>query len=126
MTLLGGTAVPEQMPQAVAPTRSTVPLACRLRPRVGRQGPSPTSGEVELENVLGEPVEIEVDMHPLQYLTLAVTEWLANGPNPAELTVSAPELVGNVVRRSRRHRMQPAAYHGVTVIGVNELEPPLA
>jgi hypothetical protein len=66
--------VADQTPQVVAPARATAPLVCRLRHRIGRLGPSPISGEVELENVSGAPVEIEVSMHPLQYLTLAVTD----------------------------------------------------
>jgi hypothetical protein len=66
--------VADQTPQVLAPARATAPLVCRLRHRTGRQGPSPTSGEVEIENVSGAPVEIEVSMHPLQYLTLAVTD----------------------------------------------------
>jgi hypothetical protein len=47
-------------------------LVCRLRHRSGRQGPSPIGGEVEIENASARAVEIEVDMHPLQYLNLVV------------------------------------------------------
>ena len=49
-------------------------LVCRLRHRIGKRGPSPTAGEVEIENVSGEVVEIEVPMHPLQYLDLVITD----------------------------------------------------
>jgi hypothetical protein len=72
--VVGGTTVADQTPRVLAPARATAPLVCRLRHRIGRQGPSPTSGEVEIENVSGAPVEIEVSMHLLQYLTLAVTD----------------------------------------------------
>src|SRR5690348_9583357 len=50
------------------------PLACRLRPKevVGRQGPIPNMGEVELENCSAAPVAIEYTMTPLQFLELAV------------------------------------------------------
>jgi hypothetical protein len=49
---------------------STVALACRLRPR----GSTPAGGEVEIENVSQDVVEIEVTMHPLQYLELLITD----------------------------------------------------
>jgi hypothetical protein len=45
-----------------------------LRHQVGWQGPSVTSGEVELESVSDVPIAIEVSMHPLQYLDLIVTD----------------------------------------------------
>ena len=49
-------------------------LACRLRhARLGRSL-SPTAGEVELENTSASAIEIEADMHPLQYLELVVTD----------------------------------------------------
>src|SRR3954447_11082918 len=50
------------------------PLACRLRPKavVGRQGPIPNMGEVELENCSHAPLEIEYTMTPLQFLELEV------------------------------------------------------
>jgi hypothetical protein len=50
------------------------PLACRLRPKhvIGRQGPIPNMGEVELENRSASPVEIEYTMTPLQFLDLVV------------------------------------------------------
>jgi len=49
-------------------------LICRLRHLVGRWwGPSPTAGEVELENISSDAVEIDYDMHPLQHLNLVVT-----------------------------------------------------
>jgi hypothetical protein len=49
-------------------------LACRLRPKevIGRQGPVPNMGEVELENCSDAPVEIEYTMTPLQFLELEV------------------------------------------------------
>jgi hypothetical protein len=50
------------------------PLACRLRPKewVGRQGPVPNMGEVELENCSDAPLEIEYTMTPLQFFDLEV------------------------------------------------------
>jgi hypothetical protein len=56
-------------------------LACRLRHRPGRRGPSPTAGEVEIENISQEEICIEVTMHPLQYLDLAITD-AAGAPLP--------------------------------------------
>ncbi len=50
------------------------PLVCRLRKKMhGRAAPLPTAGEVELENISGETLEIEVQTSPLQYLNLVVT-----------------------------------------------------
>jgi hypothetical protein len=51
-------------------------LVCRLRPKehLGRQGPVPHMGEVEIANQSSEPVEIEHQMSPLQYLELVVTD----------------------------------------------------
>lgn len=50
------------------------PLACRLGPTtaVGRQGPIPYMGEMELENCSDEPLEIEYTMTPLQYFELEI------------------------------------------------------
>jgi hypothetical protein len=54
-------------------TASTI--ACRLRQQVGgRRGPSPTAGEVEIENVSADAIEIEITLHPLQYLDLIITD----------------------------------------------------
>ncbi len=46
------------------------PLACKLRPKevIGRQGPIPNMGEVELENLSNVPLGIEYTMTPLQFL----------------------------------------------------------
>ena len=51
-------------------------LVCRLRPRTPSErwpAPSPTAGEVELENVSGKELAIEFQMTLLQYLDLRVT-----------------------------------------------------
>jgi hypothetical protein len=50
------------------------PLTCRLRPKelIGRQGPIPNMGEVELENRSAAPVEIEYTLTPLQFFRLEV------------------------------------------------------
>jgi hypothetical protein len=58
---------------AKSPNQS--PLACRLRPKevIGRQGPVPNMGEVELENCSDAPLQIEYTMTPLQFLELEVT-----------------------------------------------------
>jgi hypothetical protein len=57
-----------------AKTPGRPPLACRLRPKewIGRQGPVPNMGEVELENCSNAPLEIEYTMTPLQFLDLDV------------------------------------------------------
>jgi hypothetical protein len=49
-------------------------LVCRLRhkPLIGRQGPIPNMGEVELENASTSPLEIEYTMTPLQFFNLEV------------------------------------------------------
>jgi hypothetical protein len=49
-------------------------LVCRLRHKQPRRGTSLLGGEVELENTSAEVVEIEIDMHPLQYINLLVTD----------------------------------------------------
>jgi hypothetical protein len=49
-------------------------LTCKLRHKQLRQGNSCVAGEVELENPSAEAAEIEIDMHPLQYLNLVVTD----------------------------------------------------
>jgi hypothetical protein len=62
-------AVPDNRPLLGQPG-----LVCRLRRRWQRRGYSPTAGEVELENVSPEVVEIEVRTSPLQCLNLVVTD----------------------------------------------------
>jgi hypothetical protein len=52
------------------PLRSA--LVCRLTKRTSSRGPSPTAGEVELENISTVPLEVEVNSSPLQYLDLTV------------------------------------------------------
>ena len=56
------------------------PLACRLRHKeiVGRQGPVASMGEVELENLSPNPLEISYRMTALQYLNLVVTDSQGN------------------------------------------------
>lgn len=57
-----------------AKSQNQPPLACRLRPKevIGRQGPVPNMGEVELENCSDTPLEIEYTMTPLQFFDLEV------------------------------------------------------
>jgi hypothetical protein len=59
----------------VAKARATpAGIACRLRKKThGRAAASPLAGEVELENVSAEVLEIVVQTSPLQYLDLVVT-----------------------------------------------------
>jgi hypothetical protein len=59
---------------AQAPSPIRIELVCRLRPKevIGRQGPIPNMGEVELENRSAAAVEIEHTMTPLQFLELEV------------------------------------------------------
>jgi hypothetical protein len=68
------------MSQATAASLQTtapdgVVLALRLRPKevIGRQGPVPNMGEVELENCSDAPLEIEYTMTPLQFLEIEVS-----------------------------------------------------
>jgi hypothetical protein len=64
--------------KAVAPT-----LACRLRHQAGDGGRlTPIAGEVELENLSADPIEIEMFAHPLEHLDLAITD-AAGRPVPA-------------------------------------------
>ncbi len=58
--------------QAASPIQP--PLTCRLRPKevIGRRGPIPNMGEVELENRSDAVVEIDYTMTPLQFLELEV------------------------------------------------------
>jgi hypothetical protein len=49
-------------------------LICRLRHRTAGRWPSPIAGEVELENVSANVIEVEVWMHPLQYLNVVVRD----------------------------------------------------
>jgi len=50
-------------------------LVCRLRKKTtGRAAHIPTAGEVELENVSSEVLEIDVHTSPLQYFDLIVTD----------------------------------------------------
>jgi hypothetical protein len=51
-----------------------VGLACRVRARELLRGASPTAGEVELENMGSETLEIAVQTSPLQFLNLVVTD----------------------------------------------------
>src|SRR5437879_5242359 len=72
----------ESLPMTEATTAASVqarsqsqsPLACKLRPKevIGRQGPIPNMGEVELENLSNVPLEIEYTMTPLQFFELEV------------------------------------------------------
>ena len=57
-----------------AKSQNQPPLARKLRPKevVGRQGPIPNMGEVELENRSDAPIEIEYTMTPLQFFELEV------------------------------------------------------
>src|SRR5947209_6162110 len=68
-------AIPSAMPREA---HEKIQLACRLRPKemVGNRGPLKHMGELQLENVTAEPVEISFQMSPLQYLELVV-----NGPS---------------------------------------------
>ncbi len=58
----------------VAKSQNQPPLACTVRVKevIGRQGPVPNMGEVELANRSDVPIEIEYTMTPLQFLELVV------------------------------------------------------
>ncbi len=62
--------------QSVPPEAPLQILACRLRPKevIGRWGPVPNMGEVELENRSSSPLEIAYRMTALQYLNLEITD----------------------------------------------------
>lgn len=74
----------EQMRKTCDPKGTVSALACRLRHKgSGRRGPPlPTAGEVEIENICPQVIEIEVRMHPLQYLSIEITD-AAGNPVPA-------------------------------------------
>jgi hypothetical protein len=59
---------------AEARSQNQPSLTLRLRAKevIGREGPIPNMGEVELENSSAIPLEIEYTMTPLQYLDLEV------------------------------------------------------
>src|SRR5262249_49576212 len=80
-----------------------------------------------VERLLGPLLVIDVDDQsvPVSDPALHVMERRSNGSNPSILTVRALKLVGIVVRRSRRDRMQPSSEGRVAVGGMHELEPPL-
>jgi hypothetical protein len=64
----------ESMKTAATPSPAT--LVCRLRKKLGssRPIPSPTAGEIELENASTVEVPIEFDISFWQYLNLQVTD----------------------------------------------------
>jgi hypothetical protein len=64
----------EQTATTAVSTETGAVLACRLRLRVGRHGSSPSAGEVEIENVSPDVIEIEVTIHPLQYLEVVISD----------------------------------------------------
>jgi hypothetical protein len=65
----------EQVTQAGAQSPPQTKLACRLRKRTTeRAARRVTAGEVELENVSGEDLEIEYRMSVVQYLDIVVTD----------------------------------------------------
>ena len=68
----------EQMATTSAPEKTRAAIACRLRRRMGRRGSLPTAGEVEIENVSANVIDIAVTMHPLQYLNLVVRDASGN------------------------------------------------
>jgi hypothetical protein len=68
----------ESIVPAAIPSPAHARLACRLRPRQLRRGPSAIAGEVELENTSSTALEIEVRTSPLQYLNLVVTDAAGN------------------------------------------------
>jgi hypothetical protein len=66
--------------KASAPSAPPQPLACRLRHKeiFGRHGQVAYMGEVELENMTSNPLEISYRMTALQYLNLVVTDSQGN------------------------------------------------
>jgi hypothetical protein len=68
----------EQTTKTPTPRESRTALTCRLRHRLERRGRSPSAGEVEIENVSADAIEIAAPMHPLQYLDLVITDAAGN------------------------------------------------
>jgi hypothetical protein len=65
----------EPLIQANAPPVSRAKLACHLRKKTtGRAASRATAGEVELENISTEVLEIEYRMSFIQYLNVIVTD----------------------------------------------------
>jgi hypothetical protein len=104
----------DQMAPTAVPVETKTAIACRLRHRMGRRGPSPTAGEVEIENISPGAIEIEVTMHPLQYLDLVIRDEAGN------LVSAAPH--GNIFSPREKpyiFRLEPGEKytHNVSLLG---------
>jgi hypothetical protein len=87
----------KQTAQVSAPKETGAAIACRLRQRAARRGLSATAGEVEIENLSAETIEIHVTMHPLQYFDRreAITGDLYG---PLRIRISRPQGRSDPVR----------------------------
>jgi hypothetical protein len=104
----------EQTAKTAAPSETGAALACRLRHRPGRRGPSPTAGEVEIENVSLDTLEIEVTMHPLQYLDLVITDAAGDlAPAPPYGHLFSPRETPYLFRLARGEKYT----HHVSLLG---------
>jgi hypothetical protein len=104
----------EQTAQAYAPKEVKADIVCRLRRRVGRRGASPTAGEVEIENASRQVIEIEVTMHPLQYLKLAITAAAGNSvPAPPYGNIFSPREIPYTLRLAPGEKYA----HNVSLLG---------
>jgi hypothetical protein len=104
----------EQTGKTSASTELRAVLACRLRHRTRGRGLSPTAGEVEIENVSPEVIEIEVRMHPLQYLDLVITDAAGNTiPAPPYGQVFSPREIPYTFRLAPGEKYT----HNVSLLG---------
>jgi len=104
----------EQTAQTYAPKETEAAIVCRLRHRVGRRGASATAGEVEIENVSHEVIEIEVTMHPLQYLNLVITDAAGNlVPASPYGNIFSPREIPSILRLAPGERYT----HNVSLLG---------
>jgi hypothetical protein len=103
-----------ELTTVASPGETKTLLACRLRHRRGGRGSSPTAGEVEIENISSEAIEIEVTMHPLQYLDLRVTD--ADGklvPAPPYGNIFSPRETSYFLRLAPGEKYT----HNVSLLG---------
>lgn len=104
----------EPMTKTVAPRETGAALACRLRHRPGGRRVSPAAGEVEIENLSAEEIEIEVTMHPLQYLNVVITDAAGDlVPTAPYGHLFSPREIPYVLRLAPREKYT----HNVSLLG---------
>src|SRR5262245_21468810 len=70
--------------------------------------------------------DVDDETVPMGDATVAVMERGSDRPDPSILAVRASKLINVVVRRSRRRRVQPPLDRRLTMIRMDELDPPPA